>query len=772
MKRPVMIAVLSLAHGELTAADASGNGLRVALFILLIFIIIWGIKEKRHFLLLLYIFFFMAGYLLMYNLENKHKEIESIADGTLVTIEGTVEEINLNDYNIELVTGTDIGKCIVLMENALYESVSPDYGNKIKITGKKCDFKTASNPGNYDERHYNYSVGNILKIEADYVEITDERKNEFKDFVSYIKEHMTNVLLEICPEKETGVFMAMLYGDKTLLDEELKEIYADGGISHILAISGLHISIMGMGVYILLRKCISVKWSGVISTIIMILYGIMAGGSVSAIRAIIMFFISLFAILTGYIYDMRNAICIAAFLLLLDNPYYLFNISFGLSFGAVIAIAFVLPYVIRFLQVKNNVLKSFLASVVINIVNGPMMANGYYEIAFYGMFLNLLVIPLMSIVVLSGIGGILIGSINIATGKAIISVGVMILRIYEKICIFASDLQYARIVTGHFDIHDMLIYYPIICVCIWGIWRYGRDGIKNKIEDRVKKVYRYVLVVFIITILHIYLYTTRPEQSVITFLDVGQGDSGIVVSESGNVCLFDGGSTSENSVGEYRILPYLKYRGIKQIDYIILSHSDKDHINGIGEILEDKAISVGNIVIPTGDDGFADIQSLAIDKGINVVIADDGMMIKAGEMEIDIINPVKEYEGQYKDVNDNSLVAIININGKTIGMMGDISSETEEKLISDKKVREVLSEIDVLKVAHHGSKYSTSEEFLTVTTPEVAVISCGEDNSYGHPHEETLKRLENIGSQVLIIPQSGTVTIKIGEETEVYGFRK
>ena len=286
-------------------------------------------------------------------------------------------------------------------------------------------------------------------------------------------------------------------------------------------------------------------------------------------------------------------------------------------------------------------------------------------------------------------------------------------------------------------------------------------------DKTLRKPWRYIFSIVVTMVLHIYLYTANPEKKTITFLHVGQGDSSVFVSESGTVCLFDGGSTSIESPGKYIILPYLKYRGIACIDYIILSHSDEDHINGIGEIIEDKSLKVRNIILPTGDDGFGEIEAMAENNKINIIRADSEMGIEGNDFKIDFINPLKRYEGQYKDKNDNSLGAVIEMNGVKAAMTGDIGETAEEWIMEG----ENLSNVDILKVPHHGSKHSSSEAFLECMQPKLAVISCGENNSYGHPHKETVDRLMKLGTVIYETYVRGAVTVRVyGEQMEIEVF--
>ncbi len=268
-------------------------------------------------------------------------------------------------------------------------------------------------------------------------------------------------------------------------------------------------------------------------------------------------------------------------------------------------------------------------------------------------------------------------------------------------------------------------------------------------------------------VLCIGLYISVPKRNVITFLNVGQGESSVFVSDNGMVCIFDAGSTTNDKCGTYNILPYLKYNGISHIDYIILSHSDEDHINGVKDIIDDNAIKVDNVIAAAGDEAFDELIE-EISDSVNIIFGMEDMHIEDNTTRISFINPQtdgEETDGNIiDDVNERSIVTVIETNGRKIVITGDIGETTEARLVqkygnTSENGYSILADADVLKVAHHGSKYSSTEEFLSLTSPKLAVISCSEDNPYGHPHRETLERLDKYAEKVEITYDTGAVTV-------------
>ena len=290
-------------------------------------------------------------------------------------------------------------------------------------------------------------------------------------------------------------------------------------------------------------------------------------------------------------------------------------------------------------------------------------------------------------------------------------------------------------------------------------------------------------------------------------LDVGQGDSIAMHTKDGMNILFDGGSTSKKNVGRYTIYSYLKTCGVRKIDYVFVSHPDKDHISGIYELIElcDNTFEIGTVVLPgikraaesgnldeisTGSyegrqaDDMSELEQMLKAAGIKLVYADAGDCIKSGRFSVKCLHPCEGYN--YESTNDYSAVYLVKYGQFSMLMTGDAEKKAENCIIEDlgrmaetsgEAVRFAgeLESVDVLKVGHHGSKGASSEEFLSYLKPETALISCGAGNSYGHPHAETLQRLSGIGAKVYRTDESGEIVVRVrgsSYDVEVFGTGK
>ncbi len=755
MKRPIVLVVMAILHGELTSSEKSGWLLTFVLVIIFLGIMAYVGMKKKFLYMLAYAISFLFGIFLMKNEEQLFDVLDSIPEGEEVFVEGKVKSIAKSEYDYKVILNIDNN-----VDYLIVFECEPEFaiGNSISIKGVNKKLKTPANKGNFDEKSYYYRLGIGIKVKAENYEVFDDSQNKIISSLLSLRDNLIINIKKSCDEEEAGCFIAMLYGDKASLDNEIKSLYSDSGIAHILAISGLHISLIGMFLYKGLRKVLGYKVSGIASTLFMIAFGIMSGGSVSTIRAIIMFGVKLFSQVTGRVYDTRTSLAIAGGYLIIDNPYNIYNTGFQLSFGAIIAILYLVPAFEMIINTKNKIIEAFIVSISVNIITMPILSFTFFEIPSYSAILNIVVIPLMSIVLISGLLSSIIAVVSVGLAQFFIGAGVYVLRLYKALCSIFTRIPQNKIIVGKMEISEICLYYVLVVIFIVLLNITGRKIYEHKkmrkMKGEVRKGFYKYIIASLIMIIFIYfnVYKDRLGKSYVTFLDVGQGDSAFVVSNNGGTYLFDGGSSSVKNVAKNRIIPYLKSMGCSKLDFIVLSHNDSDHINGIIDIISEGSIEIGTVVIPLTNEGFEDIISLANESDIDIAYAKQGTIINEEGFSIDFISP-----NTYVDANESSLVALIRCNDKKLLFTGDIGIETEEVLLRNN----MLMKVDILKVAHHGSKYSSKEEFIKMVNPIIAIMSCGEGNSYGHPHKETLDRFNGLNIESLITYETGQVTINL-----------
>ncbi|MCM1326691.1 MAG: DNA internalization-related competence protein ComEC/Rec2 [Bacteroidales bacterium] len=638
-------------------------------------------------------------------------------------------------------------------------------GSRVTVRGTLGSFRTATNPGEFDAAKYY----RILKIGGKLTDVKLLAKSgdysRWKEMLYGLKVYWRERLFRIFPEEEASVMAALLLGEKKGIDEEIKELYQRNGIVHILSISGLHITIIGMGIYELLRRLHAPTFPAALcGGCILLLYGIMTGFGVSTYRAVGMYLLRMAAEITGRTYDMLTAAALLAALMVWHNPLYLSHSGFLLSFGSVFGIGVFYPAFLdketesRKNQRKEqqifvrNVLRnlgsrlyqSILACLSITIMTLPIQLWFYFEVPTYSIVLNMIVIPFMTVVILTGSVAMM------APGLGVIgTVDCLILQGYEALCRFFVSLPFSLWNPGHPKVWQIILYYLLL---------FGTLVIMKvkKFENTSKKI---ILTVLVVVLTIIFALNFEGEDSV-TFLDVGQGDCICLRTKEGRVYLFDCGSSSRSQVGKYVLKPFLKYHGISHIDGIFVSHFDADHCNGLEELLENRAqwgFTVGQLYLSPTTDKCSEEKWKDEISAAHIYTGDS---LKTGEITITCLHPSEDF---VMEGNAASQCFYVDFGENTLLLTGDVEKEGEESLLKELKERGIYH-ITVLKAAHHGSKNSTSKEFLKWAAPDLTVISCGRNNRYGHPHEELLGRLEEAQSSILRTQTSGAITLKFGRK--------
>ena len=685
-----------------------------------------------------------------------------ISEHPEITVNGEVQSFQATEYSLSVYLKQvflTIGSEQIPIENIkvyLNKEEQIRIGMVLRISGKAEEIPGSRNPGEFDTKQY-YACQKI------YYQIKDGKicgrssgYSYFGQFLQEIREGASKIL-EKSAGTYTGIFQAMLLGERENLDAEIKMQYQMAGIMHILAISGLHISFVGMGFFRLLKKAGAGNGvAGVIASLLIFSYGMLTGGSVSAMRAVGMFLVLIGAGIAGRSYDLLSAMALSAIVLLLDAPAYLYSVSFLLSFGAVVGIGAVTPEVCSLFALENKTAKSLAGSMTVWIVTLPIVLRAYGEVSLAGMFLNLLVLPTSGVVLASGIFALPVGIFAIEIAKKVLLPGKCVLFFYEKLCEVVGWIPHCTWIAGSPGLWQCVGYYVLVAMA-FAVLKWGKKIARKKV---IQNVMSGVLVILAVGFLG---YHSRDDLT-ITCLDIGQGDCCVLKLPGGENFLIDGGSSNKKNTAVYQILPYLKNQGIAVLDGIFVSHTDKDHISGIEELLELCAqnlttVRVKNLILPdwnAAGEEYEKLKSLAEQSGIRVQTGREGNLLKTEEVRMKILAPESGADGS--DTNEDGMVMEL-CYGIFRGLFtGDIGAETEKKLVDS------MEDVDFLKVAHHGSKYSTCQEFLDIVRPEVAVISCSAKNTYGHPSADTVKRLEDSGAQVEYTMKNGAVTVRTDGE--------
>lgn len=762
----------------------------------------------------------LAGGISSYKWFGQQKQFERLKDGNSYIIEGQIEEKKEGENTTSLVlkslflvgkyenqeNGAEVAqqsKKQLKGRILLYapKELSYGIGYRVVFRGIVESVPLPGNPGEFNAQRYQESKGVFgCCFEP---EILEQRYGSFLvgEGLRQFRDKMSVVYTESMNENQSGPALAMVLGDKSNLETEQKQLYQLGGISHVLAVSGLHMTLIGAGFYKILRKIgFAYGISAVSSFPCILAYAIMTGSSSSCLRASLMLVFYLIGEWVGLSYDLISSLCLAGILLLLEMPGRLFDSSFLLSFGAMGGIGFFYPVVKDCFgdgkrrdsktrgsktnqqegllgKIRQKIVTGMVGSLCITVFTLPLMLYFFYGFSPAGIFLNLIVIPVMSLLVpLLVFGGFLsLFQLTNPVGACCLFVGGEIIDFYEFLCQIAEKIPGGYLTLGYRGVLFGISYYLILFLGVYFC---------SRVHKKAKNVaVMMVTVGFLITV----TFITGRRDTFLTVLDVGQGD-GILFHSREEVCMIDGGSTSKKQLGSYVLEPALSYYGISYVDNWFVSHGDEDHLSGIRELLEE-GYPIGRLILPVMSEKTEQIEKLeylAKKNKTEVIFMDcfDELQLKEGRFVC--LHPAQNTMGE--DSNENSLVLILSLPYQNIFLTGDVENAGEEELNrvlldsgsgrswheknyknwgTDKQgIKE-----QILKVSHHGSSNGTGEEFLSIIKPDTALISCGKNNRYGHPGSDTLERLNQINAKIYRTDRQGAIEIRCKKQTEYVTFK-
>ena len=587
-------------------------------------------------------------------------------------------------------------------------------GSSVSIKGKLVSPKNNTVPYLFNYKKYLYNKRVYYTLKIDNIKILKENSNPFIKLKNRVIKHVNSY-------KDSTYLYAFILGKTELISDEVLTSYRENGISHLFALSGLHVSIFSSILLFILKKLrFKEILNYVLIFIFLLLFSFITGFSPSILRATLLFF--LLGINKVFYLNIRtlDILYLVFIILVIINPFIIYNLSFILSFTA----AFFLIFSSDLLKGKNYFVSLFKVSLLSYFASLPLSIYYFGYTNLLGTILNLVFVPLVSFVVFP---------LTLLT--------FIISKFYSILNITTNLLESLSLLFNKFKI---IIYFPSINLIFVFIYL----SILMLYIKFKKKICLYLIIVLLI------FFKIRPymdNNTYIYYIDVGQGDSILVVTPHLNktILIDTGGMVSFNknyksNIVKNKTIPFFRRIGINKVDYLFLTHGDYDHAGEANELLSN--FCVKKVFINKGN-----INN--IEKKIN---NKEVLMLK--NFVIDNIKVNSLNNNVFNNENDNSTVLLFNIYDYKFLFMGDASIKTEEYLLNNY----ILPNVDILKVGHHGSYTSTSTDFINVIKPKYSVISVGENNMYKHPNKSVLDILDN--TKLFRTDVDGTIEVKISKK--------
>lgn len=637
------------------------------------------------------------------------------------------------------------------------EDLAP--GEIIKLPVIIQTLPSARNPGEFSYGFYLQTRG--INVKASLVPDGAIKKiSPGRGIISLVyqgKKRIKEQLARLLPQDFSALVEGIVFGEAKALPPKVMEDFRRVGLTHVLAASGQNMVIitalfLGLGSLLNLPSLVT----SLAAILFLFVYTLAAGANPSIVRAAIMALMMLIAPILGRKNDVYTSLAGAAGLILLFQPLALWNISFQLSFLALLSLVILTAPLQQFFAFLPQLLAKALA-VIFAVHLGVIPLTIYYfnQLSLISFLANLIILPFLEGVLIFGILLSLFGFVSLCLAQSLAGILWLLVKVTLLLTSCLSSLSWAMVAVPSPSPFLLIFYYLVLISLIF---------INNRAERKKPKLIIGALSLVIIFLIF-NLFQGFSSILKVTFLDVGQGDAIIIQAPGGEKILLDGGGQpsyyqKKFDPGEKVVLPFLLRQGIGQLDLLIVSHFHEDHAGGLPSILE--KIKVGRVIVGQADQESPRNQkfwNLVENKQISWSNLQRGQTLKLKKgVKLEILHPGKELLfGTHSDLNNNSLVIKLSYKKASFLLAGDLEQEGEQELID---LASSVLKSDVLKVGHHGSPTSSQAEFLKNIHPQIAIISVGARNSFGHPSLETLKRLEQEGVKIYRTDLHGAIEVE------------
>ena len=610
--------------------------------------------------------------------------------------------------------------------------------DRVYITGEVSIPKERSNPGTFDYRRYLKSIGIRCIITAENI----ENVKKAGGIAALLKSAKcrTADIFESALGDDSAVVMGLLFGETSGIDEDIIETFRRGGTAHVLAVSGLHLGLLYSFLCRFKRKKRSIP-ADIAIVLTLSAYTALAGFTASVVRACLMIFIHIAGNHLNRRYDLISSTCVSMIIILAVNPMQIYSAGFQMSFLAVITLGIMIPLI-------QKKIKGILLPMI--AVQTGMVPYTMYVFNYVSLTSVISNIPVYFIAAAMIPAGILV--IAFCWLPVIAKPAAMITGLFVKLLLWCNDFTYMGGVFT-FDVASP----SVIFLAVYYIFIFYMCSEAGQIA-LIRRNYKKIAAVFAAAVIcgagcSVYL-SDGFEKTDMVFVDVGQGDC-LHIKAGGKNLLIDGGGSFNYNVGKSTLKPYLLKNGVTKIDMAIATHLHTDHYQGLKELSQTYRIKKLGVYEANSVNENHLKKEFKTDEILYLAAGD---VINMGRnVSVEVLSPDRGNPLDEKDENKNSLVLRVNVKGSSVLMTGDIDEKGEKTLIADTDIK-----ADILNIAHHGSRYSSCEKFIAVAAPKIAVIQVGK-NTYGHPSEEVIKRLEEHKITVLRNDEQGAVGIRVNK---------
>ncbi|MBP7174876.1 MAG: DNA internalization-related competence protein ComEC/Rec2, partial [Thermoclostridium sp.] len=767
MKRPVLHAAIAFGAGILAAWYIRQVFFFMIIFLLAMLLFGYGQWKKlrwRH-LLLLWALCFFCGYInYAYQYTVLRKPVE-LYQGCEITVSGYVssactltegkaafsffaEKIQLQGKSEDFSRNVRI--------DAYRVSDAHDFspGTRLNISGVLEKPSGSRNPGgfNYESMLFAQKTPARMAVKTEAIRWSGENKNlPLLRFGLGIRQVILDRLESNLSDEKAALMAAMLTGYRENLTNSMENAFSIAGLTHIMAVSGSNLAFLLFPLLWLLKMLgLNRKAAAVATVPFLFFFVLVTGMEASVLRACVMACVLMAGKALDRKADLLNSLGIASLLLLAVNPFMLFDTGFILSFGATAGLALLYARIRGVIPewVPKFIRETVSATIAAQAGILPLLILFFSRISLISLLSNLLVVPLTGITTVMGMVCVVLGSFHPIPAQFIGYMLQSLLHVILFITDFCASIPWAQVHMQHWRLPAIFAWYAVLIPT-------GVYGLPFFIRHKTKLAAAAFLAGACIL-----LSGLMPGRLKVTFIDVGQGDSALIQTASGRNYLMDGGGTFQETetgyIGKRILLPLFMHEGVTSLEQVFISHAHTDHMAGVLTLLQSFPVkSVGLPAYSGADQDFEAVIKICNEKGIEVkhYRCEDEVSLDA-KTTIRFLNPNSETPTLSDNLNNTSLCALLSYGQLQIFFTGDLETSAEKTFFANNP----RVDCDILKVPHHGGKNASSESFIQYTMPETAVISVGR-NSFGHPSEAVLKRLDAHGIKVYVTLENGAVIV-------------